>query len=164
MSTYGDIIAGIEATLKPAAPVEGVASPFKNALDGLDSLGDEDLVNALNAAATGDLAPAFGVLLPSGETNLGEAGVLKEELNVWIVVLDAARSRQAATLGDQQSPGVFALVDYVREKLHNVAAITGIVNPMLFAGHERLRFGQRSLTVAARIVKFKAPLTFADGN
>lgn len=154
---YDDIEAGIKSVL------EAEGSPFATVETGLDNLGDQDLADVIHGLANANRAPAAAVLYMGGDTNEGQAGMLREDGIWFVIVIEAGRSRKAAVQGDARSSGVRALLQWVRAHLHNATGIEGIVNPLLWMGNERFRIPEVPLSVAAFVAKFRAPMYYPDG-
>lgn len=157
MSSYSDLIAGVRLVLATAA-----GTPFRRVEAGVELLSDEALAQLVTELGSGNTAPAALVFLGGSEADGGKAGELTETCSVGVIVLDAGRSRAAAAAGDGQTPGVFALVEWVRQKLHYIVNVPGVVNPPQFVGQDRFRVPGQALSVAAQLLTFKVALTFAD--
>ena len=154
-SAYDNIEAAIVATLSAEV------SPFRTVQAYGSHLSDADLVKELHKLLR--VAPAALVCYAGGQTNCGLAGSLDEEATFSVICVAAARTPEAAAKGDDVSPGIYRLLEYCREQLHNVTDIAGINNPLLCRGNRRVVIPGHLLTVAAWACDFRGDLNYPDG-
>ena len=156
MATAYDMI---EDGIQSALEAEG--SLFNKVLTHGACMSDDEVAIALERLAPE--APVALVFYAGGTTNNGENGELVENATFAVVVLAAGSTVAAASRGDKARAGVYQLMQHVRERLHNVPEIEGIINPLTLSANRRFRLPDRSMTVAAWMCEFSGRVLFADG-
>jgi len=141
--------------------ITATGTPFKRVDAWGSHLSDAEIAVELEQLVR--VAPAAMVMYGGGETNEGYGNDLTEKAVYTVLVIAAGRDRTSASAGDNASSGVYRLMDYVRDKLHNVHGISGIVNPLLWSGNKRFLIPGHLMNVAAYAVMFRADLYFYDG-
>jgi len=154
-TAYDSIEDGIATTL------EADGTPFTKIVTYGANLSEVQIANELERLKTH--APAAMVFYGGGPTNKGLAGQLVEQATFVVLVIAAGATAESAARGDDARQGVYQLLKYVREHLHNVPEISGITIPLLWAGNRRFQLPGQPLTVAAWRCEFEAEMVYADG-
>ena len=147
----------IEDRIKTALEVAG--TPLERVFTYGAQLSNAELAEELNKFVS--YGPSAMVLYEGGTTNEGFGGQLTEDGQFSVLVVVPGKTAAAALRGDAAASGVYALLQWVRQKLHNVAGFAP--NPLIWQRTSRLALPGERLTVAAYAMTFKAMLVFTDG-
>lgn len=164
MSVRGDIEDGIYAVLTDDVAYADVdnPTPLVTVSRGGAALSDSQIAEELEKLANANTAPAALIVYSGGGTDEGVAGIVDAPEVFTILVVVAGRSRQAAVLGDNAATGLYDVLEWIEDKLHNRIGIEGIDNPLRFMGNRRFQIPGYLMSCAAYAVDFRAPLYLPD--
>jgi len=159
---YVSIQNAIAAAL--AEDLGGADSPFvgpgRRIVAEGSQLADAEFAASLERLKPG---PAAVILFNRATGNQGRGGVLDEDIFWHIVVLEQARTAEAAVVGDTQSEGILNLMTWVKKKLHNNQTIGGLPDCAYYVQSAKLAIPNTPLTVAAFVAEYRTPLPQTDG-
>jgi len=156
MSTPYDTI---EDAISTALLAEG--TPFKNVFTYGAALADSELVTQIEKLANANVAPAAIVFYAGGSSNEGFAHELDEAAVFTVLVVAAARSFESATQGGTQDKGIFALLTWCRQAMHDLRNAS-VLNELIWKGNRRFAIPGLPLTVAAYAADFETRIAYGD--